>query len=85
MGRTLAEVLDLSAAELEVWRQWYEVYGFPDERAEWGRAAAASYVGATMGGKAKPAELVPRVQRVRAPADDAAAVMAWFDAKAKKG
>ncbi|AMV23415.1 hypothetical protein VT84_03330 [Gemmata sp. SH-PL17] len=70
-------MFDLSAAELDIWRQWYEERGFPDDRAEWGRAIGASYTGAVWGGKAKPAELIPRTRQRQV--DDVAGVKAWFE------
>lgn len=75
--------MDLSAAELEVWRQFHNSYGFPQERAEWGRAISAAYVGAVWGGKAKPAELVPKIGGQARPKFNRAAIIAWFEGRAK--
>lgn len=83
LGRPLAEVLDLSAAELAVWGWFHDEYGFPHERAEIGRAMAGAYVGAVWGGKAKPADLLPKMRGGKS-RDDLAGVKAWFLARAKK-
>ncbi|HYH63679.1 MAG TPA: hypothetical protein VD866_03180 [Urbifossiella sp.] len=65
----------MSAAEFLFWEQWGAARGFPAERAEVVAANGAAYVGATWGGKAKPADLVWRERR---PASRAA-VRAFFD------
>jgi hypothetical protein len=83
LRRPLADILDLSAAEVDVWRQWYERSGFPDDRAEWGRAIGASYVGAVFGGKMKASELTPRTNS-GARADDFEGVKAWFESRRKR-
>lgn len=74
----------MSAAELSVWEDWAAVHGFPDERAEFGRAVGASYVGAVWGGKVTPADLMPKIggPRVQVTSKaDVDAVKEWFDAR----
>lgn len=76
----------MSAAELSVWEDWAAVYGFPDERAEFGRAIAGAYAGAVWGGKATPTDLLPKIggPTVRPTSvADVDAVKAWFDARGK--
>jgi len=74
----LSEVIDLPAAELAVWSDWYALHGFPADREEWGRALAAEYVGAVWGGKVRASKLVPDLARA-GEADDVCGVMAWFE------
>ena len=69
----------LSAAEVAFWGGYYRRHGFPTDRLEWVAANGAAYVGATHGGKAKPAALIPVFERRQQPAE---VVKAWFDSLA---
>jgi hypothetical protein len=85
LGRTLEEVLCLSAQEIEIWKAWYAGHGFPSDRLEWTAAIGAAYTGSALGGKAKPKDLLPKFGNGRAATrEDKAAVMAWFAARSKK-
>ena len=57
VGRLLDE---MTAAEFDLWRAYYQRHGFDADRIEAGVAIAGAYVGATWGGKAKSSELLPR-------------------------
>lgn len=73
----------LSEAEINVWAAYRERHGFPCDRLGIGVANAGAYVGATWGGKAKPADLLPQFAGARKRKDDIAGVRAWFRARAK--
>lgn len=61
---TVAELFDrVTAAEFDLWAQWYQRHGFDADRAEATTANAGAYVGAVWGGKAKPEQLVARFAR----------------------
>ncbi len=79
LGKSLAELYHLSAAEISVWAAFRAQHGFPVERVAGTVAISGAYVGATRGGKAQPADLLP-VYRARKAIDDVAGVMAFFDA-----
>lgn len=82
LGKSLAEVNRLSAAEYAIWIAWAERRGFPADRIIGTAAKGLAYVGATWGGKAKPEELLPKFgEAIR---EDRAAVSAWFRARSKK-
>ena len=84
LGKSLEEVMHLSAVELDVWRLWHEQNGFPDDRVVWATAIGAAYAGGAWGGKAKPHDLIPQFQRAgtvarETSAADISGVKAWFD------
>ncbi|MES2208582.1 MAG: hypothetical protein V4515_00100 [Chloroflexota bacterium] len=65
----------MSAAEVAFWHDYRAAHGFPDDRLEAVGANGAAYIGATWGGKARPAELLFRA-RTQPPPE---VVKAWFD------
>lgn len=69
LGRTLAEVLAMSAFELVLWLEYYQRYGFAVDRLEWTTAASGSVVARSMGAKIDAADLVPRFVSRRAKMD----------------
>ena len=83
LGKSLAELLTLSEAEINLWAAYRERHGFPCDRVGIGIANAGAYVGATWGGKAKVADLLPKFQRPKR-ADDIKGVRAWFLARVAK-
>lgn len=83
LGKSLAEVWSLSAAEISVWLAFRQRHGFGVDRVTHGVAAAGAYIGSAWGGKAKPADLMPRFARP-VEREDVEAVRAWFDAVGKK-
>ena len=48
------------AGELEIWRQFYSLHGFPSDRREAGIAIAGAATCQSWGAKVKPEELLPR-------------------------
>ncbi len=79
----VCDILDLPAAELALWYDWYSLYGFPADRAEWGRAIVGEYVGAVWGGKLRAEKLLPNISRATE-LDDIPGVRAWFDRVGKR-
>lgn len=65
LGRTLAEVTAMSAAEFAFWLDYRRTYGFPVDRLEAATALAGTAANRAMGGKAKPRDLIPRFGRAR--------------------
>lgn len=66
----------MPAADVEAWRRWRARHGFPADRIAWATAIGASYVGATWGGKARPSDLMPKIEN---PADKRRRMRAFFD------
>lgn len=83
LGKSLAELMALSEAEINVWAAFREWQGFPSDRLAFGIANSGAYVGRVWGGKATVADLLARFKS-REVADDAAGVMAWFDRQGKR-
>lgn len=59
LGRTLAEVDAMSAAEFAFWRVYAARRGLPTSRIEGATAVGAAYLGRQWGGRKEPAELLP--------------------------
>lgn len=79
LGKSLAELSTLSAAEIAVWAAYRDLHGFQADRLAGGIAIGAGYVGACHGGKARPADLLVTF-RPRKALDDVAGVRAFFEA-----
>lgn len=64
VGRTPGELLGggpaMSAAEFDLLAEHYRRDGFPADRIEAGAAVAGAAVCQVMGGKVRPADLIPR-------------------------
>lgn len=60
LGRTLGEVLALSAAEFAFWELYYQRNGFPADRGEAGVALSGAALAKTWGAKLEPKDLIPR-------------------------
>lgn len=82
LGRTLAEVFGLSAAEFAVWAAYYQAYGFPADRIEIVTAKGASAVAGAWGAKVRPQDLLPKFGDRKS---DRRAIVAYFDGLAARG
>jgi len=60
LGRTLPDILAMSAAEFAFWQQYHRRHGFPADRSEAATGIAGAYLGNLWGGKREPAELKPQ-------------------------
>lgn len=60
LGRTLAGVLALSAAEVAFWKAYRDKRGFPADRIEGGVAISGAAQVRAWGGKVEPKDLLPR-------------------------
>lgn len=60
LGRTLADVIAMSAAEFAFWRLFRERNGFPADRIEGGVAVAGAAQCNAWGAKVEPKDLLPR-------------------------
>lgn len=60
LGRTLGEVLALSAAEFAFWELYYQRNGFPADRAEAAVALSGEALAKTWGAKVEVKDLIPR-------------------------
>ena len=63
LKKSLAEVLDLTQAEWEVWRRWYQRNGFDVDQQVWSTANAGAATANAMGAKVSNRDIVPRFTR----------------------
>lgn len=60
LGKSLAEVLALSAAEFAFWVQYARKRGLPAARIEGAAAVSGAYLGNLWGGRREPSDLLPK-------------------------
>ena len=82
LGRTLAEVFSLSAAEFAVWAAYYQAHGFPADRLEIVSAKGAAAVAQTWGGRVKAQDLLAKFGDRKS---DRRSIAAYFDGLAARG
>jgi hypothetical protein len=74
----------VTAAEFDLWAEFYRVYGFDVDRVEWASANAGAAAARSMGANIRPADLVPRFSTPHQGSSNAQ-IMAFFDGLAAKG
>ena len=57
MGKTLDEIYELPASEIETWRAYFSIFPFSQDRADQRTAVIASTVANTSGNLKKPVDL----------------------------
>lgn len=57
---SLAEVDALPAAEVNLWREYHQRYGWPSERVMWTQALVGANLCGAWGSKKMPRDFVPR-------------------------